>query len=130
MRTFRPRTILPRNSAGLSGPSHTPGPSHYYYLRGMAAVHRWNREANKEALQLFHRATELDPDFASAYGMAARCYSQRKVSGWVSNRPREIAEAERLARRAAELGKDDAVAICTAGLSSPMWSATSTKVTS
>jgi len=87
-----------------------------YYLRGMAAVHRWNREANKEALQLFHRATELDPDFASAYGMAARCYSQRKVSGWVSNRPREIAEAARLARRAAELGKDDAVAICTAGI--------------
>ena len=62
-----------------------------YYLRGMAAVHRWSWEANKEALQLFQRATELDPDFASAYGMAARCYSQRKVSGWVIDRPREIA---------------------------------------
>jgi len=87
-----------------------------YYLRGMACVHRWNREANNEALRMFYRAIELDPDFASAYGMAARCYSQRKASAWMVDRPQEIAEAARLARRAAELGKDDAVALCTAGI--------------
>jgi tetratricopeptide (TPR) repeat protein len=87
-----------------------------YYLRGMACVHRWTREANKEALHLFDRAIEIDPNFAAAYGMAARCYSQRKVSGWVADRPGEIAEAKRLARRAAELGKQDAVALCTAGI--------------
>ena len=87
-----------------------------YYLRGMACVHRWTREANKEALHLFDRAIEIDPNFAAAYGMAARCYSQRKVSGWVADRPGEIAEAKKLARRAAELGKQDAVALCTAGI--------------
>jgi TolB-like protein len=87
-----------------------------YYLRGMAAVHLWTREGNDEALAMFGRAIELDPGFAAAYGMAARCYSQRLGSGWMVDRPRETAEAERLARRAAALGRDDAVALCTSGL--------------
>jgi hypothetical protein len=87
-----------------------------YFLRGLASVHRWTREANNDALQFFHRAIELDPEFAAAYGMAARCYSQRKSCGWVGDRHHEIAETERLARHAAELGKDDAVALCTAGI--------------
>ena len=86
-----------------------------YYLRGMASFHQGTREANDEALPLFYRAIELDPDFASAYGMAAWCYAQRKMNGWVTDRAQEIAETARLARRAAELGKDDAVALCAGG---------------
>ena len=39
-----------------------------YYLRGMANLHRGTREAIDEALPLFDKAIELDPDFASAYG--------------------------------------------------------------
>jgi TolB-like protein len=39
-----------------------------YYLRGMANVHRWTREANNEALRNFNQAIERDPEFASAYG--------------------------------------------------------------
>jgi TolB-like protein len=87
-----------------------------YYLRGMAAFHLWTREGNEEALAHFQRAIELDPGFASAYGMAARCYSQRKTAGWVVDRARNIAEAERMARRAVELGKEDALALATAGI--------------
>jgi TolB-like protein/class 3 adenylate cyclase len=87
-----------------------------YYLRGLAGVHRWTREGNDEALKMFYRAIELDPEFASAYGMAARCYSQRKTAGWMTDRARETAEAERLAWQAAELGGDDPVALWTAGL--------------
>ncbi len=49
-----------------------------YYLRGMGIYNQWNREASREALSLFKRAIEHDPKFASAYGMAARCYVQRK----------------------------------------------------
>ena len=49
-----------------------------YYLRGMAAFHQLNLDANREALKLFSRAFELDPDYAAAYGMAARCHAQRK----------------------------------------------------
>ena len=86
-----------------------------YYLRGMASVHLWTKDASVEALAMFSRAIELDPKFASAHGVAARCYSQRLSSGWMIDRPREVAEAERLARRAGELGQDDALALCTAG---------------
>jgi TolB-like protein len=87
-----------------------------YFLRGMPGVHLWTKDANSEALAHFYRAIELDPNFASAYGMAARCYAQRRGSGWDSDRPREMAETLHLAARAAELGRDDAVALCAAGL--------------
>ena len=87
-----------------------------HFLRGMACVHRWTQEANAEALRHFAKAIQLDSDFAAAYGMAARCYAQRKGSGWTIDRPKETAEAERLARRAATLGRDDAVALYAAGM--------------
>jgi TolB-like protein/class 3 adenylate cyclase len=86
------------------------------YLRGMAAVHLWTREGNEQALAMFRRAIDIDPDFAAAHGMAARCYAQRKGSGWMVDVAAEIAEAERYARRAAILGRDDAIALCAAGL--------------
>jgi len=86
-----------------------------YYLRGMGVYDQWNHEASTEALSLFKRAIELDPKFASAYAMAARCYVQRKAGGWDTDRDQEIVETARLARRAAELGKDDSVALGTAG---------------
>jgi len=87
-----------------------------HYLRGMACVHRWTRQASSEALQHFRRAIELDPDYASAYGMVARCYSQRKVSGWVADREQEIADAVRMAKRVKEIGTNDPLALCTAGM--------------
>ena len=83
-----------------------------YYLRGIATVHQLNSKANDEALRLFYAAIDLDPDFAPAYGMAAQCFHWRKRYGLMSNRVREIAETERLGRRAAELGREDAVALC------------------
>lgn len=86
-----------------------------YYLRGIAKLHSGTRESIEAALPLFYKAIELDPDFASAYGMAAWCYFWRKVNGWMTDRPREIAEGTRLARRAVELGRDDAVALTRGG---------------
>ena len=56
-----------------------------YYLRGEASSRPWTREANSEALRLYCKAIELDPDFASAYGRAAFCYVQRKARGWMIN---------------------------------------------
>jgi TolB-like protein len=86
-----------------------------YYLRGMASLYQWNREGLGEALKLFYKAIELDPRFASAYGMAAWCYIRRIAEGAMIDRATESAEAERLARQAARLGKDDALALCAAG---------------
>jgi TolB-like protein len=86
-----------------------------YYLRGMAKLHNGTREAIEQALPLFYKAIELDPEFASAYGMAAWCHFWRKLNGWMTNRPLEIAEGIRLARLAVELGRDDAVALTRGG---------------
>jgi TolB-like protein len=85
------------------------------FLRGMAGFHQWSREANDDALFHFYKAIDLDPNYAAAYGMAARMYIQRNSGGWVKDRAYEVTETERLALRAAELGSDDAVALATAG---------------
>jgi adenylate cyclase len=36
-----------------------------FYLRGIASLYQWTKESVSEALRLFYRAIELDPDFAS-----------------------------------------------------------------
>ncbi len=86
------------------------------YLRGMAAFHRWAAEENEEALNHFYRAIEIDPDFAIAHGMAARCINQLAVVQPSAIGTEEITEAKRLARRAADLGRNDALALCMAGI--------------
>jgi TolB-like protein len=86
-----------------------------YYLRGMANLHAGTREAINVALALFGRAIELDPDFASAYAMAAWCHFWRKFNGWMANRTEEAIEGARLARRAVELDRNDAVALARSG---------------
>jgi TolB-like protein/class 3 adenylate cyclase/Tfp pilus assembly protein PilF len=86
-----------------------------YYLRGLGPFDRWTMQANNEALALFQQAIKLDPTFASAYGMAALCYYQRKANGWMTDRAGEVAETARLVRMASALGRDDAVALNRAG---------------
>jgi TolB-like protein len=85
------------------------------YLRGIACTHRPSQEATSEALQMFARAIELDPDFAAAYGGAALCYVLRKLNGWPLDRA-DMVETDRLATRAGEFGQDDATALTFAGL--------------
>ncbi len=87
-----------------------------YYLRGMAAFHHWSVEENQAALGYFYRAIEIDPEYAIAHGMAARCINQRAVVQPLAVGAKEITEAKRLARRAADLGRNDAFALCMAGI--------------
>ena len=86
-----------------------------YYLRGMASFHQGNQEGMNEALPLFYQAIERDPGFASAYAMAAACLFWSKFNGWVADRSEVMSEGARLAYRAIELGKDDAVALARGG---------------
>ena len=87
-----------------------------YFLRAMASAHRITQDGTGDALELFAKAIELDNDFAAPYGAAAFCYVVRKICGWTANRAQEMAETTRLARLAAQLGKDDAVALAFGGL--------------
>jgi TolB-like protein/tetratricopeptide (TPR) repeat protein len=90
--------------------------SYDYFLRGMASLYKWASEDVDEALKLFYRAIELDPDFATAHAMAAWCYLWRSTNGWTSNRADEIAETARLAERVVAAGMDDAVSLAFGGL--------------
>jgi TolB-like protein len=85
------------------------------YLRGVADVHRGSRQAIDEALPMLNEAIGLDPNFASAYAMAAWCHFWRKVNGWMSDRVHEMNEGIYLAQRAVELGRNDAVALARGG---------------
>jgi TolB-like protein len=85
------------------------------FLRGMASFYQRTTEANSEALDLFYRAIQLDANFASAYAMASWCFAWRKINGWMADGAKEVTEGTRLARRAVELGSDDAVALARSG---------------
>jgi TolB-like protein len=90
--------------------------SYDYLLRGMASVYKWTSKDISEALKLFYQAIERDPGFSTPHGMAAWCYLWRNANGWTTDREQAIAETVRLARRVAELGKDDAVSLAFGGL--------------
>jgi adenylate cyclase len=86
-----------------------------YFLRGMASLHLFTRDSLLEARELHRRATELDPNYASPYGMAAFSIRVCNVNGWLTDPEREIADGVRLARRAVALGKDDPTALWSSG---------------
>ncbi|WP_298877625.1 adenylate/guanylate cyclase domain-containing protein [uncultured Bradyrhizobium sp.] len=86
-----------------------------YYLHGIANIYQGTKDANVDALQNFQRATQIDPNFATAHGMSAYCYVWRKANGWVADPRQETAAAESAARKAAKLGFDDAIALAQAG---------------
>jgi tetratricopeptide (TPR) repeat protein len=83
------------------------------YLRGLASWNRWTSEENAKALQLFNAAIAKDGDFSTPYGLAASCHHFAKANGWTSSFNEE--EISRLVERAADVGADDAVALCWAG---------------
>jgi TolB-like protein len=83
------------------------------YLRGLASWNRWTKEENAKALQLFNAAIAKDRDFSTPYGLAASCHHFAKANGWASSF--DEAEISRLVERAADIGTDDAVALCWAG---------------
>jgi TolB-like protein/Tfp pilus assembly protein PilF len=86
-----------------------------YYLRALASFYRRTREETTEALKLTEIASGIDPEFAAAYALGARCYVQRKSFGWRTDATEEIAETRRLARRAIELDQDDPSVLARAG---------------
>jgi TolB-like protein/Tfp pilus assembly protein PilF len=86
-----------------------------YFLRGMAAFHAVTSTNINQAIALFRKAFELDPEYASAYGMAAWCLFWRRLNGWSADAAEDTAEGARLARIAVDLGKNDAVALTRGG---------------
>ena len=80
------------------------------YLRALP-IHRESFAQNQEALRLLYRAIELDPAYGAAYGLAAWCYDLQKIFSWIRPSDPQIREGIRVARLAAEAGKNDPEAL-------------------
>jgi len=85
------------------------------FLRAMAHFHLLTRDSLLEARRLFRRATDLDPNYAAAYGFGVWCVIACLTNGWLADPEREIEEGVRLARRAVAIGMDDPVALLSGG---------------
>ena len=83
------------------------------YLRGLACLSPMTADGLEQALGLFTKASALDPDYASAYGMAMHCHAHRfdlllAEADDIAHRRSEIS---RLWPIVARVGQDDGVAL-------------------
>lgn len=74
-----------------------------YVLRGLDLLYRFDDDQFAQALSMFERAIELDPNYATAYALSASWYSVRINQGKSTNHLADYDEAERLSRRALSL---------------------------
>ena len=85
------------------------------YLRALPKF-RSSRADNQTALKLLEEAVSLDPGYAAAYALAARCYQFQLLFNWCAPDHPGLQEGTRLAHRAIEIGKNDSEALWMAGL--------------
>ena len=86
-----------------------------YFLRGLASFYLETREGTQETLRFLAQAMESDPSFAPPYTLAAECLVARLDNTWSADREEEKREAERLARAALALDKNDPTVLAFAG---------------
>ena len=79
-----------------------------YYLRGRSFYYRYGKRDIEFALQLFKRATELDPAYALAYAGLADCWSH--IYLYAERRDAIRLQADAASRKAVELAPDSAQA--------------------
>ena len=73
-----------------------------YYLRGVASILQGTKEANAQARQMWERALELDPKYATAYAVLGMTYLI-EWAGQLSQDPQALERAFELAQRAVAL---------------------------
>ena len=78
-----------------------------WYLRALPHFYALTRDGVDEAIGLLNRAIAIDPRFALAKALTARCYAWRNPQGWAASPEEEKALAVRLGREALQDGGDD-----------------------
>lgn len=78
-----------------------------WYLRALPHFYTLTRDGVDEAIALLDRAIAIDPRFALAKALAARCYAWRNPQGWATAPEEEKMLAVRLGREALQDGGDD-----------------------
>src|SRR5262249_40071564 len=85
------------------------------YLRALPRF-RASRQDNEEALALLQRALALDPSYATAHALSARCYQFQLMFDWRSPGDPGLAAGVRHGHAAAAEGRNDSEALWMAGL--------------
>lgn len=86
-----------------------------YLLQGMEHYRRRTRSENRKARQLFEKAIELDPDFASAYVGLGLTYRVQADYGWAEFPTQALQQAKDLALKALVLDESNADAYALLG---------------
>jgi adenylate cyclase len=79
------------------------------WLRARELLSRSTREAVAQAKAMYHRAIEIDPNFAAAHAGLSLATISEYVSDWAADPAAALDEAERWARRAGELNDHEPV---------------------
>ena len=101
-------TLSPKEKGALSEIPTRHVQAYDYYLRGRSFYYRYGRHDIEFALQLFTRATELDPEYALAHAGLADCWSY--IYLYAERRDPVRLQAEAAGRRAVELAPESAQA--------------------
>ena len=112
------RVLLP--AAGTQTPAKVRKPTesseaYSLYLKGLHCWNQWTPKTTQEALQHFHDALSLDPDFALAHTGVARCYTYLGATGRTRSEEAYPA-AQEAAQRAIELNPEIAESHVSLGL--------------
>jgi serine/threonine protein kinase/Flp pilus assembly protein TadD len=94
-------TLSPQERGALAEIPTSHVQAYDYYLRGRSFFYRYGRHDIEFALQLFSRATDLDPEYALAHAGQADCWSYIYLYAERKDSIRALAEAA--GRRAVEL---------------------------
>jgi TolB-like protein len=89
--------------------------AHLACMQAMGFFHSWSRDGLDKALELSYRAIKLDSNYATPYGLALGCFFLRRATGLVADPQRELAEARRMCERVYEIGRDNFLALGSAG---------------
>jgi len=85
------------------------------YLRSLPHLYSMKSDRNKQALVLLHEAIELEPGYAPALANLAWGYEERINRNWGEYSGSDADMAAKLARRAIEADRDDALVLALAG---------------
>jgi adenylate cyclase len=102
-------TLTPKEKGALSEVPTQHVQAYDYYLRGRSFYYRYGRHDIEFALQLFSRATELDPGYALAHAGLADCWSYIYLYAERKDSVRQQALAA--GRKAVELAPESAQAL-------------------
>ena len=89
--------------------------AHDLYLQALPHLYAFNPKENLVALELLHKAVDLDPRYPEALAFCAWAYEQRFNHGWESSSKDDVKSAVQLAHRAIETSSEDPVVLACAG---------------